>query len=340
MSDIKLIILKNGEAFDVSELVLNVKWTGRKGAAARSISVNFIDDERHGRTGIDVAQGHQCVFYWKNQELFRGMFMKQEQSNAKTMTATAYDAGIYLANNKDTFNYTNKKASDIFIDCCKRFGLKYGEVADTRHRIPELPKPKTTAWDVICDALSLTFESTGVRFYPLCVGEEMRLLERRENILQWAVETGVNLEDYKFSQSIEKIKTRIKMLSKENAVLAEASDPELERKIGKFQDVESAKDDMNQAQLNTLVNTKLRENNMPERTFSVTALGQPDIITGVGVFIIIEELGVSKTYYVEEDTHEFQGNYHKMTLKLELAADVKNQIATGTSGGAYRIKQM
>lgn len=325
MSGIKLIVVKGGTGYDMSELVSSVKWSGRKGSAARSLSVTFIDDDgyNHARTGLDVEEGHQCIFYWKGEELFRGMFMKQEQSRRKTMTATAYDNGIYLANNKDTFSYSNATASVVFVDCCKRFGIPYGAIAETAYQIPELVKRRTTAWDTICDALSLTYKATGIRYYPLCVGDEIRLLERRENILQWVIETGVNLSDYKLTKSIEKVRTRIKLLSKEGTVLAEAVDADLEKKVGVFQNVEQAKDEMNSAQLKELVQTTLEENNKPERLLDVTALGLTEVRTGVGVFIIIKELGISKTYYVEEDTHTFESNYHSMKLKLTLAADTE-----------------
>jgi len=341
MSNIKLLVVKDGKTYDMSELVSSVKWAGRKGSSARSLSVTFIDDDGYGhdRTGIDVEQGHQCVFYWKNKELFRGMFMRQEQSRKKTMTVVAYDNGIYLVKNKDTFNYSDKTASFIFKDCCARFGIPYGAVADTAYTIPELPKPKTTPWDAICDALSLTYKAAGIRYYPLCVGEEMRLLERRQNILQWVIETGVNLEDYKLTKSIENVKTRIKLLSKEGAVLAEEIDTGLEAKLGVFQDVTQINDEMTTAQLKELVKTTLEENNTPARSLTVSALGLPEVYTGIGVFISIKELGIAKTYYVEEDTHTFDGNYHSMSLSLVLASDVdKAKPAEKTEEPAPEIK--
>lgn len=324
MSSIKLVVVKNDKAYDMSELVSTVKWSGRKGSAARSLSVTFIDDDGYGhdRTGIDVEEGHQCVFYWKGRELFRGMFMRQEQSTKKTMTVTAYDNGIYLSNNKDTFNYTNKTASQIFKDCCTRFGIPQGALADTAYIIPELPKPKTTPWDVICDALSITYKATGIRYYPTCKGDEIALLERRLNILQWVLETGVNLTDYAQTKSIESVKTRIKLLSKEGDVLAEATDAALEKKIGVFQDVTQIRDEMTAAQLNELAQTTLEESSEPKKTLSLSVLGLPDVITGVGVFVQIKELSIAKSYYVEDDTHTFDGNYHGMSLKLALASDI------------------
>jgi hypothetical protein len=55
---------------------------------------------------------------------------------------------------------------------------------------------------------------------------------------------------------------------------------------------------------------------------SVSAFGLPEVITGIGVFIAIKPLGISKTYYVEEDRHTFDGREHLMTLKLSIAGDI------------------
>lgn len=323
---IRLLLINGSNTYDVSELVESVRWNGRKGSAGRSITVSLLDDDGRGnnRAMINVEDGHHCVFYWKNAELFRGLIMKQEQSRSKKESFTAYDTGIYLANNKDSFNYSNKTASYIFKDCCKRFNIPYLDIANTVYKIAEMPKSKTTPWDVICDALSQTYKATGVRYYPACKKDSMRLIKRTDNILQWVLETGVNISDYRMSKSIEKIKTRIKLLSKEGKVLAQAVDKSMEKKIGIFQDIDSPDDKKKQAQLSELAKSMLKEANVPERVLSLTVLGIPEVITGIGVFIFIKELGISKSYYVEEDTHTFSGLYHSMSLSLVPATDIHN----------------
>lgn len=102
----------------------------------------------------------------------------------------------YLSNNKDSFCYKQKKASEIFKDCCDRFQIPYKDVADTGYVISELPKAKTTACDVILDALSLTFKATGIRHYVTSADGKLSLIKRKDSILQWVVETGRNLISY------------------------------------------------------------------------------------------------------------------------------------------------
>ena len=319
----KILVVKQGAAYDMSQLVSKIRWSGRRGSAARRLEVTFIDDDGPGRdrTGLNVEEGNSVIFYWKDEELFRGMFVKQNQSRRKTLPAKAYDVGLRLANNFDTFCYTDKTASEIFRDVCNRFGIPIGQVADTRYVISELPKPMTTAWDVITDALAITYAATGVRYYPVVEREAVSLIERRQNILQWVIETGVNLIDYTRVKTIEHIKTRIILLSSEGDVLATAENAELKQRLGTFQMIKRVDDDMNAGQLSQLVNTTLEKNNQDTQYLTVTAKGLADVITGRGVFVSIKPLDVSRSYYVERDIHTFDRQAHTMDLELVPAAD-------------------
>lgn len=315
MSDISLILYRDSKTFDISELVESIKWKGRKDSAARSVSISLLDC-KGAQSGINVTKGHQLIFSYKGKELFRGMIMSQQQSESFKMPITAYDNGIYLSNNKDTFVYENKTVHDIFIDVCKRFGIKYSDVAKTSYKIPELTKSKTTAWDAILDAISQDFKATGTKYYVNSSKGVLSLIKRRENILQWVLETGGNIMSYTYKKSIEDIKTRLKILSDEDKVYAVKKNTELEKKIGIFQDIEKKDDDLSEAKLQEHIKETLKEISTPEISLSVEALGIPDVISGVGVYVIIDELGIKRTFYVDEDTHTFKGGSHTMNLTL------------------------
>ncbi|MBQ3009667.1 MAG: hypothetical protein IJD81_00600, partial [Oscillospiraceae bacterium] len=130
---ISLTIYKNGESsgIDITQLVETIKWAGRRGSPTRTLTISLLDDDgyKHERSGIDIEQGWQCIFKHNGRELFRGIFMTQGNSNSKTSEYKAYDNGIYLSNNRDTFVYESKTATDVFYDVCTRFGLPTGDVA-------------------------------------------------------------------------------------------------------------------------------------------------------------------------------------------------------------------
>lgn len=323
---IGLTVYKNGDstAKDITQLVESVKWAGRRGSPSRTLTVSLLDDDgfAHERSGIDVEEGWQCIFTWNGEELFRGIFMTQDDSQSNVMELKAYDNGIYLSNNRDTFVYEGKTAADIFKDVCGRFGIPTGDVAACSYKIPDLTKKKTTGWDAIEDALSLEFDNTGTRFYVVSTKGAVSLRKRQENILQWVLEVDTNISAYKRQVSIEQVKTRIKLLSDEGKVLAEASDPELEKKYGIMQDVETPDETLNSAQITALAKSLLGEKKKPSRKMTLNnVLGLPDVISGVGVFVIVPRIGVNRTLYVDSDTHTFKDNLHTMSLQLSYVSD-------------------
>ena len=328
-----LLFKSSSSAMDITSMCTQIKWSGRKGSSARSLKARVIDDDgsKHERTGIDIDEGNQVIFYVDKKEVFRGVIMNMSQSNKKILTFTAYDNGIYLANNKDTFTYENVTATDVFKDVCSRFGIPTDKVASCSYLIPTLVKSKTSGFDAIADALSLDFDNTNVRHYVSSSQGKLSLLTRKENVLQWVIEPESNLITYTRTRSIENVKTRIKLVSSEGTTLAEESDPSREAKIGAFQDVEVPDESLTTAQITALAKALLKSKKETEDTIDVEVLGIPDVISGIAVYVIINHLGLSQTFYVDSDTHTFEGNKYTMNLKLNVASDIGAEEETTTT---------
>ena len=325
MAKIQLLVVKNKKTIDMTNLVQSVRWSGRKGSSARTITVTMIDDDgyRHARSGIDVADGNQCVFMVDGKERFRGILMNQNQGDKKQLKFKAYDNGIYLANNKDTFVYKNKTADQVFSDVCSRFGIPTGEVAKCSYKIPELTKSKTTGQDAVLDALGLDYKATGTRHFISSDKGKLSLLQRKDQVISFVVDGDANLYGYSYTKSIESIKTRVKMISKEGTTLAEKSNSALEQKIGIFQEIQQPDESLTKAQVKDLVGSVLDTLDDPEETLTLNILGDPDVISGKAILVKIPHLGISRAYYVDSDDHTFEDNMHTMSLTLTTAAEIK-----------------
>lgn len=325
MAKIQLLVVKNKKTIDMTNLVQSVRWSGRKGSSARTITVTMIDDDgyRHARSGIDVADGNQCVFLVDGKERFRGILMNQNQGDKKQLKFKAYDNGIYLANNKDTFVYKNKTADQVFSDVCSRFGIPTGEVAKCSYKIPELTKSKTTGQDAVLDALGLDYKATGTRHFIISDKGKLSLLQRKDQVISFVVDGDANLYGYSYTKSIESIKTRVKMISKEGTTLAEKSNSALEQKIGIFQEIQQPDESLTKAQVKDLVGSVLDTLDDPEETLTLNILGDLDVISGKAILVKIPHLGISRAYYVDSDDHTFEDNMHTMSLTLTTAAEIK-----------------
>lgn len=325
MAKIQLLVVKDKKTIDMTNLVQSVRWSGRKGSSARTITVTMIDDDgyRHARSGIDVADGNQCVFLVDSKERFRGILMNQNQGDKKQLKFKAYDNGIYLANNKDTFVYKNKTADQVFSDVCSRFGIPTGEVAKCSYKIPELTKSKTTGQDAVLDALGLDYKATGTRHFISSDKGKLSLLQRKDQVISFVVDGDANLYGYSYTKSIESIKTRVRMISKEGTTLAEKSNSALEQKIGIFQEIQQPDESLTKAQVKDLVGSVLDTLDDPEETLTLNILGDPDVISGKAILVKIPHLGISRAYYVDSDDHTFEDNMHTMSLTLTTAAEIK-----------------
>lgn len=327
MARIQLLVVKDKKTIDMTNLVQSVRWSGRKGSSARTITVAMIDDDgyRHARSGIDVADGNQCVFLVDGKERFRGILMNQNQGDNKQLKFKAYDNGIYLANNKDTFVYKNKTADQVFSDVCSRFGIPTGEVAKCSYKIPEFTKSKTTGQDAVLDALSLDYKATGTRHFISSDKGKLSLLQRKDQVISFVVDGDANLYGYSYTKSIESIKTRVKMISKEGTTLAEKSNSSLEQKVGIFQEIQQPDESLTKAQVKDLVGSVLDTLDDPEETLMLNILGDPDVISGKAILVKIPHLDISRAYYVDSDDHTFEDNMHTMSLTLTTAAEIKKE---------------
>ncbi len=321
MEAVSLVIYHGKKGWDVSELVSEIVWSGRKGSAARSLEVTMLDDDTKARVGIDVEKGYTCIFYWKKKEKFRGIIMKTAQSQGKTVKWKAYDECIYLANSKDSFSYENQTADSIFKDCVKRAGLSVGKAAGTDYKIVSLQKPKTSFYDCLLSALSETYQMTGRRYYIRAEKGKISLLRRKEHTSQWVVEAGENLAGYSYSKSIEKIKTRFRIYSGDGTVVYEKKNAALEKKIGRFTMVDSVNEAKTEKQLIEMVSTMAEENGQPEESLTVETPGIISAVSGSCLYVVIPHLKIKRTFYIDEDKHTFKGESHTMSLKLNFAKD-------------------
>lgn len=324
MNDLKFMIGKGDTFYDYSNLVNSATVSGRKGAAPRNIVVTLFDSEGYAlkRAAVDVAKGQTCVLYLNGKEIFRGLLMTEVKSSSRTLTVKSWDNAIYLCNSKNSFSYKKKRADQIFKDCCKKAGLKVGGAVNTGKVIAELVKSSSTYWDVIQDALSQTYSATGHRYYVTSEKGKLYLRRRKEQSTMPKLEVTTNTESYEQTRSIYDTRTRISLVTSKNKTKKSWVNTSLEKKIGKFSDVQSVDNDATATELNQKINTFKTEKSHVAQSLTWTGTGDISVISGGCVYVVIGALGIKRVMYVDEDTHTFSKGKHQMKLKLNYAADI------------------
>lgn len=275
----------DSEVFDATEATSSVKWSGKNESASRSVTVTMLNDRtRNANFKLSPEEGWHCILY-DEKEIFQGIITKISESRGNSMTVTAYDLGIYLSNNKDTFVYEGYTLSEIFTDVCSRYGVPYDSVCSSSACIESIVKKNSTAYDVLTTAMEEEYKATGIKHSIVASKGKLSLIERKEHLVEWMIESGRNISAYTYTRSIEKIKTRVKLYSKDNVAVAEEANTALEAKIGVFQDSQSTNDDASEGEIYELAKSLLDEQGKPSVSLSVTADGKSELISGRCVYL-------------------------------------------------------
>lgn len=316
MNNLTLKIGRDGTLYEYSELFTKATIGGRKGAAPRNINMTIADVEALARANINCGNGQECYLYLDGNEIFRGLLMSDGRNDQHTIPIQAYDECVRLSNNKDSFSYTDKTATYIFKDCLQRLGLSLGGADETGYRIGELVKKATTYWDVIQDAMSQTYKATGVRFYVYSSKGKIYLKKRTASKTMPVLSQDSNIVTYDYNRSIYDTRTRLQLTTSKGNKKGSTVNSALEKKIGRFQDVQSVDEDISQSDINQRINIFNWEKGIVAQTLKVTAIGDISCVAGACVYVDIPEAGVKRVMYIDEDKHTFENGKHTMSLTL------------------------
>lgn len=314
----EVYVIQNNKTYDITELTQNAEIKGSKYKSARSLTLNVLNTDKGLHDSFNFLEGDTLFFRWNKEELFRGMLWKIGKNKSEVDSILAYDSMIYLLNNSDSYVFIKKKASDIAKIIFSDFGIHVGAIADTGYVIPSLVCDNKSLYDIIMQVLEITRKQTGVNHYLFSSKGLIYLVKRVDQVRKWAIESGVNLVDYNYESSIEDTYTKIKLVAgeKEKTIIATAENGVLQKKFGILQYYEKVTDNLTKTQLQERANQLKNEKGKIKRTFSVSAVGLWDVISGSAIYVIEKRLKISRGYFVEEDNHSFKGNEHTMSLKL------------------------
>ncbi|QNK87743.1 phage portal protein [Sporosarcina sp. resist] len=314
---IELFLVKPGEMLEIP--TESITWSGKRFNAARKIDARILIAPGTGRKIVNVEEGDTLLFKWRGEELFRGIVFDRSRTKNGVMSVTAHDRMQYLLINKTTRVFTNKRADQMATSLMQEFEVPIGAFANTGHVIKSrVFKNETSLYDIILDGLTETLKQTKQRF-RLFSKKGKAYLEKLDNPSKlWVLETGVNIEDYTYSTSINDTATKVKLVAGEEKkqITASVTDDAGRKKFGVLQHYEKVTGKINQAQLTDRANKILADKKGVKKEFVVDARGIADLISGMPVRVIEDELKVNKVFFVDSDTHTFRGNRHTMTLSL------------------------
>ncbi len=147
----------NTRAFipDVEE---GLQWVTERRGVPGKLTFSVLGDKN-----LALEEGAAVRLSIDGKPVFFGFIFSKKFDKNGIVSVTAYDQLRYL-NNKDTYVYENKTASQLIKMLAEDFSLKVGTIEDTKFIIASAVEDNSSLFDMINNALDITLQNTGEMF--------------------------------------------------------------------------------------------------------------------------------------------------------------------------------
>ena len=130
-----------------------VEWSTQRRSTPGKLTFRVLKDDI-----INFSEGSAVRLRVNDEKVFFGFVFTKKRDKDQIITVTAYDQLRYL-NNKDTYVYENKTASQLISMIAADFSLNVGILEDTGFVIASRVEDNTSLFDMIENALDLTLQN-------------------------------------------------------------------------------------------------------------------------------------------------------------------------------------
>lgn len=319
---IKLIVSNT----DITEIVGDITWSGDYQQAARQLDFSIIVSP-YDKTlpKVNIPLGAKATFYVDNKEVFRGyVFSRDKSYNGNTMSFTAYDNAIYLLKNENSYNFKDVTAESVTKRVCNDFDIPTNSIISTGISINK-KFIGVNLYEIIMSCYTLASQSNSKKYMLQDKGGSINVIEKGNITLDLVFENGVNLLDSSYSESIDNMVNRVRIVDKDGNLIKDVTDNDLLSTYGSFQKVITQADDKDETKK---ANSMLQG---VDSKIKITGFGDVSCITGMGVKVYDSYTGITGLFYIDSDTHKWSNNNYTVDLVLNL----KNLMNESERGDDY-----
>lgn len=335
---------------DFTSMSTGFQWSGNKSDAFRCLAIDFVMGKDVNDRDFVPTVGRQIRLYSGKTELFRGVVVEVERTGEGKANVTVFDELWYAA--KNTVDYVVKggtTASQAIKALCKKYGLAYGSITDTKYKFGVKRFLKKSIAEIFDTLIWETYQVTGRKYMLEVRGGKLVLAQVVPQNVRFRVERGTNMKGISATTSIEGMATQVYMTGGQDEIKGlkvTRKDASGIKRYGILQHAEHRSSVRKAGDLLKYADKALARRNQPTRTLSVQALGYFGVKCGDVVYIKDAATGVNGRYWVTADSHTIDSKgKHTMDLTLaktwaldvsnyEPPSEPSNNVATPTGSDA------
>lgn len=314
--------IRNGDIYDISELVEKVTWSGDYKSPSRTVEFSI------AQSAIDVnlktfniPLGSTICFYVEGKEVYRGTVLdSSKDTSGNSIDFTSKDLGFLLTQSDVFYNFKDVLVEDIAKQVLQDNMVAIGTLAKTGVKHTKMYVP-ATGYDVIMSAYTDASKTTKKKYMVEFNLDKFDVIEKGTVNLDLEFQEGQNIINTSFSESMENVKNKVVVIDKLGNKISEKTNEESVKQLG----VVLQKVIQQQENSETDVDSEFKD---IEKTCSLKGYGDPTCITGRGVKVKDTYTGLVGLFYIDSDKHTFSnGDY-----SIELGLNFENIMDKKTAG--------
>ena len=220
-----------------------------------------------------------------------------------------------------SYNIKNETASSIYNKFLTEYKLNKGDIVGASTPIKKVFLG-VTIYDMVMTAYTEEAKKTGKKYMVYSKGDKFCSMEKGNIKLKLSFEEGKNILSSNFKESVSKMVNKVLIVDDNGNKISEVKNDEWLKTYGLFQDVYKKQEDKDSnSEAKALLNGV-------EQTCSLSGFGDTTCITGYGVEVKDNHTGLVGLFYIDSDTHTWEGGNYAIDLELNFK-NIMNEVSSG-----------
>ncbi len=328
---IQLLVNNKNGVFDITPFIVDkVTLVSQRKNSASTLDFKFARDlVAQNNLSIAIDEGNAVELSVNDNKIYKGFVFQKQRNKDQIISIKCYDQLRYLQN-KQSYTFVDKKASDIIKSIASDFGLITGYIQDTGYILPPLNMDNQRLLDIIMKSLDSTYENTKDLYIFYDDVGKLTLRKVNDMYTTYLFASDSNIVNFNYTTTIDNNVYNQVKLYKDNEKTGKreiylARDNANIGNWGVLQYYEKIDENLNDAQAKKLAEDILSQKNKIAESLSIDIQNIDDTLkleklrAGNYVTVLIKALAsedFSKTCLIEKCIHTFSNNEHSIKLEL------------------------
>lgn len=305
----------NKKTYNITKAVGTVTWSGSVEQAARQVSITVLNapnDPNIKKLKLNLAVGDVIALYEDGKNIFYGEIQTSEKKGEiGTVTYNATDLLGHLLRIMHKGKYKKKTAERITQLVCKKYGIQTGTIVKTKKAINKIIIDGSSIYDTIMIAYTKAAKSTGKKYMCYMKGKKFCTKIKGTVVSGYSLDEKKNIVSSSYEETIENMVDQVRIYNDKGKQIGVVKNAGNLKRYGLYQEIYTKEKGVNakKAAKNMLVGVEKKVN-------AEIINGNIKCTAGSGVKVHDKATGLDGLFWIDSDTHTWEGGKHTMSLEL------------------------